>query len=177
MRGRVGVAMLMLSALGYPLTQIVIKRGGLGGALVVESVCGGLAVRDAALVRSGLARRLRRAPAALLLMELGAAVAATASGALSILTARLRGRSASSFTTGASRTHQVAIAALFALHTIRFAIYLQPDRGLAQRAGDSRAAGEIDGYHAHATTAASPTDEARAASSSLTPAVNASRSG
>ncbi|HYM97558.1 MAG TPA: hypothetical protein VET26_09660 [Candidatus Sulfotelmatobacter sp.] len=138
MRGRVGVAVLVLSALGYPLTRIVIQRGGLGGALVVQSVCSGLAARDAALVRSGLVRRLRRGPAVLLLMELGAAVAATTSGAVSILGARLRGRYASAVTTGASRTQQVAIAALFALHTIRFAIYLQPDRGLALGGESSR---------------------------------------
>jgi hypothetical protein len=131
MRGRVGLAVLALSALGYPLTRIVIKRGGLAGLLVVESVCCGLAMRDAALVRSGLARRLRRGPAALPLMELGAAIAAGTSGALSILGARRRGRSASALTIGASKTQQFAIAALFVLHTIRFAIYLQPDRGLA----------------------------------------------
>jgi len=135
MRGRAGAGVLVLSALGYPLTQIVIARCGLPGALVVESVCCGLALRDAALVRSGLARRLRCGPAALLLMELGAAVTATTSGALSILGARQSVRSASAFRTGASKTHQVAVAALFALHTVRFAIYLQPDRGLAQRPG------------------------------------------
>ena len=46
-----GGLVLVLSGLGFPLTQAVIARFGRRGALVAEGVAVGLLVRDAALVR------------------------------------------------------------------------------------------------------------------------------
>ena len=72
MRSTVGAILLGLSASGYPLTQFVIRcwaTGGCGGA-VAESVCAGLAIRDAFMVTGGVPGRLRRVPAVLLRLEL-----------------------------------------------------------------------------------------------------------
>ena len=61
---RVGRAVPVLSAMGFPLTQRVSRRFGLRGALVVEAACGGLLARDAAMIAAGVPRRLRRGAAA-----------------------------------------------------------------------------------------------------------------
>jgi hypothetical protein len=53
MRRTAGIAVLGLSACGYPLTQCAVRRWGVRGAAVAEAVCAGLAIRDAPL----LARR------------------------------------------------------------------------------------------------------------------------
>ncbi|HZM67571.1 MAG TPA: hypothetical protein VFC16_14860 [Nakamurella sp.] len=72
----IGRAVLALSGLGFPLTQLAIRRFGRPGAFAVEVVCGGLLVRDAAMIAAGVQGRLRRGPAILLWLE--AAVAGTA---------------------------------------------------------------------------------------------------
>ena len=72
--------MLALSGLGFPLTQLVIRRFGKPGAVAVEVVCGGLLVRDAAMIASGVPGRLRRGPAGLLWLETASAVAAVLTG-------------------------------------------------------------------------------------------------
>ena len=66
MKRAIGSVVLGLSACGYPLTQVVVRRWGVRGAAVAESVCAGLAIRDASMVASGVPGRLRRVPAALL---------------------------------------------------------------------------------------------------------------
>ena len=66
MKRTVGALVLGLSACGYPLTQLVVRRWGVRGAAAAESVCVGLAARDAAMVAGGVPGRLRRVPAALL---------------------------------------------------------------------------------------------------------------
>lgn len=112
------------SALGYPLTEVVIRRCGRGGALFVEGVCIGLAVRDAAMIANGVPHRLRAVPALLLYLEFGSAALAalvTAPGARAH-----RGFQCQAPDCGIRR---VSTAALFGLHTIRFAIYLMPDQG------------------------------------------------
>ena len=76
MKRAVGAVVLGLSACGYPLTQLVIRRWGVLGAAVAECACAGLAIRDASMVAAGVPGRLRRVPALLLLLELGAGVAA-----------------------------------------------------------------------------------------------------
>ena len=63
---RLGQLVLVLSGSGFPLTQLAIRRLGRRGALVTESVCVGLAVRDAAMIATGAPARLRRGPALLL---------------------------------------------------------------------------------------------------------------
>ncbi len=74
MRRAAGAIVLGLSACGYPLTQFVVRRWGMRGAAVAESVSVGLAIRDASMVASGIPGRLRRVPAALLGLELVAGV-------------------------------------------------------------------------------------------------------
>ncbi|MGZ6565229.1 MAG: hypothetical protein ACXVH1_37835, partial [Solirubrobacteraceae bacterium] len=62
MRREVGWLAIGASAVGYPLTEVVLQRGGKRG-VVVESVCVGLAFRDASMVAGGSPKRLQRIPA------------------------------------------------------------------------------------------------------------------
>ena len=80
MSQRIWRAVLVVSGLGFPLTQLVIRRFGRPGAVVVEVVCGGLLVRDAVLIATGVPGLLRRGPATLLWMEVAAGVAAVLTG-------------------------------------------------------------------------------------------------
>ena len=96
------------------------------GAAVAEAVCAGLAARDMAMVAGGSPARLRRVPAALLYLELGAGVAASAAGWRTLMSARPAGQAPAA---GADNVRRAAVAALFTLHTIRFAIYLSPGQG------------------------------------------------
>ena len=57
MRHTVGAIVLGLSACGYPLTQLAVRRWGVRGVAVAESVCAGLAIRDASMVASGVPDR------------------------------------------------------------------------------------------------------------------------
>ena len=75
-----GLLILVLSAMGYPLTRLAIGRLGRRGAVVVEAIAATLLVRDAALVASGTPTVLRTAPARLLYLELAAAIVATLTG-------------------------------------------------------------------------------------------------
>ncbi|HVM58595.1 MAG TPA: hypothetical protein VMT74_14130, partial [Gaiellaceae bacterium] len=111
---RAGRLVLLLSAAGYPLTELAVRRLGSRGAVLTESVCAGLLIRDASMLAAGVPHRLRPVPAALLRLETGAAAAAVAAG---IRPAR------------APAARRTAVAALFALHTVRFWIYLRPDQG------------------------------------------------
>jgi len=129
MRRTIGTAILGLSACGYPLTQLVVRRGGVPGAAVVETVCAGLAIRDASMVASGVPGRLRTVPAALLRMELAAALVASLAGLGPLLSTRSAGQGAPAGTPAADNVRRAAVAALFTLHTIRFGIYLRPDQG------------------------------------------------
>ncbi len=127
-RGVAGIV-LGLSACGYPLTQLVIRRWGVRGAAVAESVCVGLAIRDASMVASGVPQRLRRLPAVLLRLELAVGVVASLAGMPPLLTARSADCESSAPIRAADATRRAAVATLFALHTVRFGIYLRPDRG------------------------------------------------
>jgi hypothetical protein len=129
MRPLVGRGVLVLSAMGYPLTEAVIRRFGRPGATVVGAVCAGLLARDTVLIVRGTPRVLRRAPAVLLWLEAGAAAGAAAS------TLRLvpDPDAFSDVVRAAPGRHAVRrgwVAALFALHTVRFGIYLTPDHGM-----------------------------------------------
>jgi hypothetical protein len=129
MRRTIGAIVLGLSACGYPLTQFVVRRWGVRGAAVVESVCAGLAIRDASMVASGVPGRLRRVPAVLLHLELAAGVVASLAGLHPLLSTRPAGQAASARTCAADTVRRAAVATLFAVHTIRFGIYLRPDQG------------------------------------------------
>jgi len=129
MKRAIGSVVLGLSACGYPLTQLVIRRWGVRGAAVVECVCAGLAIRDASMVAGGVPGRLRRFPAALLRLELAVGVVALLAGLPPLLSARSAGRPAPGGACAAETVRRAAVATLFAVHTIRFGIYLRPDRG------------------------------------------------
>ncbi len=128
MNPRLGKIVLGLSAAGYPLTELAIRRLGRRGAVITEVACCGLAVRDAAMVMAGVPTRLRRGPAILLWMELAAAVAASGLGLKSALDDDTRTR-ARADAGPAEMARRVAVGALFGLHTVRFRIYLRPDQG------------------------------------------------
>ena len=125
----VGRIVLGLSACGYPLTQMVIRRLGVGGAAVAESVCVGLAIRDASMVASGAPKRLRRLPAVLLRLELAVGVVASLAGMPPLLNARSADCESSRRIRAAEVARRAAVATLFAVHTVRFGIYLRPDQG------------------------------------------------
>ena len=126
----IGRAVLALSGLGFPLTQLAIRRFGRPGAVAVEGVCGGLLVRDAAMIAVGVPGLLRRGPAVLLWLEATVAGAAVVTGLRPVMDAdallRAAGQGPPDRLEAARR---VAIGALFGIHTVRFRIYLQPDSG------------------------------------------------
>jgi hypothetical protein len=123
-----GALILVLSGLGFPLTQVVIVRFGRRGAIVAEGVSAGLLVRDVALVKIGAPRRLRRLPALLLWLELTAAAVASIAGLGAVVSPRMS--PARSRPGALEAVRQAAVGVLFGLHTYRFWIYLQPDRGV-----------------------------------------------
>ena len=96
---------------------------------MAECVCAGLAIRDASMLASGVPGRLRRFPAALLRLELAAGVVACLAGLHPLLSARSADRPAAARACAADTVRRAAVATLFAVHTIRFAIYLRPDQG------------------------------------------------
>ncbi len=129
MRCSIGAVVLGLSACGYPLTQLAVRHGGMRGAAVAELACAGLAIRDASMVASGVPGRLEAIPAALLRLEAAVGVLASLAGLHPLLSGRQDGRTASPSAGAADNLRRVAVAALFALHTVRFAIYLSPGQG------------------------------------------------
>ena len=133
MRRAIGSIVVALSACGYPLTQLVIRRWGVRGAAVAECACAALAIRDASMVASGVPGRLRRFPAALLRLELAAGAVASLAGLHPLLGARPADRPAPARARAVESVRRAAVATLFAVHTVRFGIYLRPDRG--RRAG------------------------------------------
>jgi deazaflavin-dependent oxidoreductase (nitroreductase family) len=120
-------AALGASAVAFPLTQALIARIGRVGAMAVEGVAGGLLLRDAILVRRGTPQRLRRWPAALLWLEIAAASCATVTGIVAVR--RPAGRVDGSAAGLLEAARRASVSVLFGLHTVRFWIYLQPDRG------------------------------------------------
>ena len=130
MSQRIGRSVLLLSSLGFPLTQLALRAFGRRGAILVEGVSMGLFVRDAAMIAGGAPDRLRRAPAALLWLEAAVAGAAALTGLGPILDekARLAARDAQPARFEGIR--RAALGTLFGLHTMRFRIYLRPDHGL-----------------------------------------------
>jgi len=123
-----GGLVLVLSGLGFPLTQAVIARFGRRGALVAEGVAVGLLVRDAALVRKGLLARLQPLSRLLLWLELGAAALSTLAGLAAVARPSQGVRPTAPGALEALR--RFAVGLLFGLHTYRFWIYLGPDHGL-----------------------------------------------
>ena len=129
MSSAAGSDVLGLIACGYPLTQLAIRLWGVRGAALAEAVCAGLAIRDASLVASGAPGRLRAIPAALLHLELAAAVVAALAGLHPLLNAGPAGQASPAGAGTAEVVRRAAVATLFTLHTIRFGIYLRPGQG------------------------------------------------
>jgi len=96
---------------------------------VAECVCAGLAIRGASMVASGDPGRLRSFPASLLRLELAVGVVASLTGLHPLVSARLAEWSATARTCAVESVRRAADAMLFVVHTIRFGIYLRPDRG------------------------------------------------
>ncbi len=96
---------------------------------MAECVCAGLAIRDASMVASGVPGRLRRFPASLLRLELAVGVVASLAGLHPLLSVRSADRPAAAGVCAAETVRRAAVATLFAVHTIRFGIYLRPDQG------------------------------------------------
>lgn len=142
MRRTVGRIVLGLSACGYPLTQLAIRRCGARGAAVAEAVCAGLAIRDASMMAAGVPGRLRAVPAALLRLELAAGIVASTAGLRPLLGTPPAASASSPRTDAADAVRRAAVATLFAVHTIRFGIYLRPGQGrrAATVSEDGRAA-------------------------------------
>jgi hypothetical protein len=126
MERAIGSIVLGLSACGYPLTQLVVRRWGVRGAAVAECVCAGLAIRDASMVASGVPGRLRSLPATLLRLELAVGVVASLAGLHPLLSGRSAGRPAAA-ACAAETVRRAAVVTLFAVHTIRLGIYLRPE--------------------------------------------------
>jgi len=125
-----GRAVLTLSGLGFPLTQLAIRRLGRRGAAIVEVVCGGLLARDAAMLTTGAPTRLRRGPAVLLWLETAVGVVAVVAGLRPLLDGAARERTSEARPDAPEGVRRAAIGLLFGLHTMRFRIYLQPTHGL-----------------------------------------------
>jgi hypothetical protein len=129
LRRTVGCVALGLSACGYPITQLAIRRWGLRGAALAETVSAGLAIRDATMVAAGVPARLRTLPAVLLRVELMAAIAASLTGFQPFVAARLADRPSPVTVSTVDGLRRAAVTALFAVHTVRFGIYLSPGQG------------------------------------------------
>jgi hypothetical protein len=142
MTPEVGRVVLGLSGLGFPLTQVAIRRLGRPGAAVVAVVSVGLLARDAAMIVGGAPDRLRRGPAALLWLEAVAAAIASVLGLRLLVDAEARGHALDPRPSGAEALRRFALGALFGLHTLRFRIYLRPDRGLREQA-EAAPSGEV----------------------------------
>lgn len=135
MSGPAGRVVLTLSGMGFPLTQLAIKRLGRRGAAIVEIVCGGLLARDTAMLAAGAPGRLRRGPALLLWLETAVGVVAVVASLRPLLDGEARQRTSEARPDGPEGVRRAAIGLLFGLHTMRFRIYLQPDHGRRPTAG------------------------------------------
>lgn len=128
---RVGPAVLALSGVGFPLTQLAIARFGRRGAVLVQAVSLGLLLRDIGLIASGAPSRLRPGPAALLWAEAAAAAAAATAGVLLLRDPDVAAaRQAGWAVPRGELFRRLAIGTLFGLHTVRFRLYLSPGSGL-----------------------------------------------
>ncbi len=121
-----GLLLLVVSGLGFPLSQVAIAVLGRRGAAFVEAVVAAFLVTDARLVSDGTARRPSM-PGVLLCLELAAACLAGILGLRSLTSHGLR--EATARRPGALElVRRVAIGALFGLHTWRLAISLGAER-------------------------------------------------
>ncbi len=119
----VGLPILVVSGLGFPLCQVAIAKLGQRGALLVEGITSALLVRDAYLVASGAPSRLRPIPGALPYVELAVAACASVLG-LRAFTDRGLTEATSRSPSAGEVLRRAALGTLFGVHTGRFAVYL-----------------------------------------------------
>ncbi len=81
------------------------------------------------MVASGIPRRLRSVPALLLHLELGTGLVASLAGMERLLEPPAGDSTQTPSGNAFETVRRVAVATLFALHTVRFSIYLRPDQG------------------------------------------------
>jgi hypothetical protein len=113
--------LLIVTGLGFPLSQLVIARLGRRGAALVEAVAGVLFARDIWQLSTGAVDRSRPVPAVLLTLE---AVAACAAVILGLRSLTRRGvREATAPKPGALEVaRRTALGTLFGLQVWRFAV-------------------------------------------------------
>ena len=113
--------LLILTGLGFPLSQLAIRVMGRRGAAIVEAVAGALLVWDIQLLSAGTAGRSRTVPAALLYVEAGAACVAVVLGLRSLTSQGVR--QATARKPGALEVaRRAAFGTLFGLQSWRLAI-------------------------------------------------------
>lgn len=134
---RSGRVVLILSGMGFPLTQAAMRRFGRSGAFAVEAVTAALLMRDAGMIARGATGRLRRGPAMLLWLETASAALASVLSLRPLFAESARVAARAKRPTGGEALRRIAIGTLFGLHTMRFRIYLQPDQGRRQQAAEN----------------------------------------
>jgi hypothetical protein len=117
----IDVPVLIITGLGFPLSQLAIKLMGRKGAALVEMVAAALVIRDLQLLSTGSADRPRPVPAALLYLETGAASVVVVLGLRSLTSHGIQ--EATARKPGPWEiVRRVALGTLFGLHTWRFAM-------------------------------------------------------
>ncbi len=129
MKPNAGHLALGLIGMGFPLTQLVIRRFDKAGAIAVEAVSVGVLARDLRLVATGAPRAMRRAPAVLLWVETVAAALASGLGLRLILSAEARVRALDQRPVGAEVARRIALGTMFGMGSWRMRISRQPGDG------------------------------------------------
>ncbi|HEY5629688.1 MAG TPA: hypothetical protein VIR16_09275 [Candidatus Limnocylindrales bacterium] len=122
MRPNAGHLALVLLGMGFPLSQVVLRRFGKAGAVAVEAVSVGVLARDVRLVATGGPRTMRRAPAVLLWLETSAAAAASLLGLGLIASAEARLRALAPRPVGIEIARRIALGAMFGMGSWRLRI-------------------------------------------------------
>ncbi len=129
MKRPVGYVALGLIGMGFPLTQVGIRRFGTAGAVAVEALAVGMLARDLRLVATGAPRSMRRTPAVLLQLEASAAAIASALGVRLIISEEARARALAQRPVAPEIARRVALGMMFGMRSWRSRIALQPDHG------------------------------------------------
>jgi hypothetical protein len=118
-KSKVGFLGLGLIGMGFPLTQVVIRRFGMAGAVAVETVSVGLLACDLRLVVTGAPRTIRRGAAVLLWLETSAAALASVLGLRLIVDAEAHLRALDQRPVGPEVARRFALGAMFGICTMR----------------------------------------------------------
>jgi hypothetical protein len=131
---KVGYLALGLIGMGFPLTQMVIRRFGTAGAVAVEAVSVGMLASDLGLVASGAPGTMRRSPAVLLCLETSAAALASVLGLRLIVDAEARLSALDQRPVGPEVARRFALGTMFGMRTMRLRTCLQADNGVRPEA-------------------------------------------